>query len=159
MHGTVILRVANYKAGKLMPIVDIKNEVIISHVAIIQLRYLEVLCHNKAAQHQHLDTVRKHTCQPEQISNAVSVNPIQKHNSTVSPFQDHTAMTFPIPRPSTDKKNSALYLTIAHPDEITLKKRDLTQPQKKLLNGTSKIVRSLPEIKQLYQVNLYPLWH
>ena len=52
VYGIIILQIANYRTGKLMPItyfmVDSKNEVIILHVASTQLQL--VLCLNTAAQ-------------------------------------------------------------------------------------------------------------
>ena len=64
VHGTVILKVAHYKTGKLMPIrffvVDTKKETIISHVASTQLGFLKVLCHNRATQNRQLHSIKTH---------------------------------------------------------------------------------------------------
>ena len=51
VHGTVILKTAYCRTGKLMPIrffmVETKNEIIISHATGTQLGLLKVLCHNR----------------------------------------------------------------------------------------------------------------
>ena len=60
---TIILKVAYYKNGKLMPIrfftVDTKNEIVIYHLTSTQLGLQKVLCHNRAKQQRYLHTIRK----------------------------------------------------------------------------------------------------
>ena len=83
VHSTVVLKVAHYRTGKLMPIrffiVDTKNEVIISCAASTEQCVLKVLCHSRASLHRYLDAVRKHTSQPLHISNTVTIPPFQDH--------------------------------------------------------------------------------
>ena len=71
--GSVVLKFAHYGTGKPMTIrfsiVETMNEVIILHEVSTKLGLLKALCHNRAAQHQHLDANKKHTSQSEKNSN------------------------------------------------------------------------------------------
>ena len=62
VHGTVILKITHHKTGKFMLIrlfvMDIKNEIVISHGASTQLRLLKMLGHNRAIQCTHLDAIQ-----------------------------------------------------------------------------------------------------
>ena len=98
VQGAVIPKVAHFKTGKLMPIsfliVNTKNK-FIWHSASTQLELLKVLCHYSQSvmplQSSSAQTNRHHqkTSQPEYASTIVTIHPLQHHNSTVCPFQDH----------------------------------------------------------------------
>ena len=91
VHGAVILKVAHYRTGKLMPmrffIVDSKHEVMILHAGSTQLGLLDILYHNRIVQYRHLDAITKHTFQPENTSTTATIHPFQNHNTTFYAFK------------------------------------------------------------------------
>ena len=103
VHGTCILQETHYTTGKLMPIrfsiVDTKNEVIISHVSSTQPGLLKVLFHNRAAQHRHLDAIRKHSFQPENTSKPATIYSFLRLQNNcmffLRPFSNNSSFTRP----------------------------------------------------------------
>ena len=112
IHGTFIIKVAQYWTRKLMPIrffiVDIRNEVIISHEASTQWGIINTLCHNRTAKHLHLDTIRNtllnfrthpqhqpFTPYPRTYNCASFSRPYSNHSPITRPSHNH----FPITKP------------------------------------------------------------
>ena len=99
VHRTVILEVAHYKTGKLMPIrffIEDTEKVTVSHVASTQLGLLMVLSHYTVTQHRQLHFIRPHTLQWENMSSTTAVCPLQGKNITVHTLEHHNLTFHPL---------------------------------------------------------------